>query len=64
MGPNSGIQRYIPSTRMFYIQDYSRRIQGENYYWSLPKPFLGNKVRGGLKLGLNHGIPNLKLRST
>ncbi|XP_074655735.1 basement membrane-specific heparan sulfate proteoglycan core protein-like [Tubulanus polymorphus] len=35
---------YSPSTRAFTIRDYDRKIPRGNYYWSLPKHFLGNKL--------------------
>ena len=33
----------IPSRREYVVSDYTRRVRGD-YYWSLPKTFLGNRV--------------------
>ena len=35
--------QYLPTSSEFSVRDYSRRVQGE-YYWSLPRQFLENKV--------------------
>lgn len=36
--------RYDARSREFAIYDYSRTVRGSNFYWSLPRQFLGNKV--------------------
>lgn len=46
----SPIFRYDATSREFTITDYARTVQGSGYYWSLPRQFLGNKVRIGFDL--------------
>ena len=47
---------YTPAERKFSVQDYYQRIRGRDYFWSLPRQFLGNKVAGhhiGINLSLD-----------
>ena len=40
----SNLVDFAPTTRTFSIAEYSRRVFGGQYYWSLPIQFVGNKA--------------------
>ncbi|XP_025082607.1 basement membrane-specific heparan sulfate proteoglycan core protein-like isoform X8 [Pomacea canaliculata] len=39
-----GFVRYIPSSGEFLVQDLSRTLPSDTYYWSLPRQYLGNRL--------------------
>ena len=39
---------YSAPQRKFTVQDYYQRVRGRDFYWSLPRQFLGNKVGGNI----------------
>ena len=42
---DSTFVEFIPARSEFSVRDYNRRVRQGTYYWSMPRQFLGKKVR-------------------
>ena len=46
---DSTFVEFIPARSEFSVRDYNRRVRQGTYYWSMPRQFLGKKVRTSWK---------------
>ncbi|KAK2193775.1 hypothetical protein NP493_5g02050 [Ridgeia piscesae] len=57
---------FVPSSREFFVQDYSRRVHG-SFFWSLPSQFLNDKLTsygGQLHYTIQYKTPGHRRRHT